>query len=62
MEDDRTRGGTVFVPMNELERLARTRNLQERAIRVRLSDTAQEGHLGSVLCHSLKGTARVLHA
>jgi len=65
MEDDRVRSGkeaTVFVPMHELQRLASTRDPQQKAIRVRLSDTVEQGNLGSVLCHSLKGAGRVLHA
>ena len=37
---------TAFVPTSEQEHLASTRHIQANAVRVRLSDTAQEGSLG----------------
>jgi len=65
MEDDSERSDeetTALVPTIELDRLASARRPQAKAVRVRLSDTAEEGNLGSVLCGSLKGAGRVLHA
>ena len=50
-----------LVPANKLKRLARSNRPRESAVRVRLTDTAQEGNLGSVLCDSITAAGRVLH-
>ena len=60
---NRLRSDVAIAPAESVKpHASSTRDPQQKAIRVRLSDTVEQGNLGSVLCHSLKGAGRVLHA